>query len=104
MLLLAHCFLKAFSDFSIIVCHFSVIRLTILSSLAQDESRNISENCKWGIRSKFKEGISRTGGEFKHIDTSVSPETASKRLRQEFKRENDMLLRKSREHRKYYKG
>lgn len=23
---------------------------TILSSLAQDESRNISENCKWGIR------------------------------------------------------
>lgn len=30
---------------------------TILSSLAQDESRNISENCKWGIRSKFKKGI-----------------------------------------------
>ena len=29
---------------------------TILSSLAQDESRNISENCKWGIRSKFKKG------------------------------------------------
>ena len=29
---------------------------TILSSLAQDESRNISENCKWGIRSKFQEG------------------------------------------------
>jgi len=29
---------------------------TILSSLAQDESRNISENCKWGIRSKFREG------------------------------------------------
>ena len=29
---------------------------TILSSLAQDESRNISENCKWGIRSKFKNG------------------------------------------------
>ena len=27
---------------------------TILSSLAQDESRNISENCKWGIRTKFK--------------------------------------------------
>lgn len=31
---------------------------TILSSLAQEESRNISENCKWGIRSKFKKGIS----------------------------------------------
>ncbi len=30
---------------------------TILSSLAQDESRNISENCKWGIRSKFRKGI-----------------------------------------------
>lgn len=29
---------------------------TILSSLVQDESRNISENCKWGIRSKFKKG------------------------------------------------
>lgn len=29
---------------------------TILSSLAQDESRNISENCKWGIRTKFKNG------------------------------------------------
>ena len=29
---------------------------TILSSLAQDESRNISDNCKWGIRSKFKKG------------------------------------------------
>ncbi len=29
---------------------------TILSSLAQDESRNISENCKWGIRNKFKNG------------------------------------------------
>lgn len=30
---------------------------TILSSLAQDESRNISENCKWGIRSNFQKGI-----------------------------------------------
>lgn len=30
---------------------------TILSSLAHDESRNISENCKWGIRSKFQEEI-----------------------------------------------
>jgi DNA invertase Pin-like site-specific DNA recombinase len=29
---------------------------TILSSLAQDESRNISENCKWGIRTNFKNG------------------------------------------------
>lgn len=30
---------------------------TILSSLAQDESRSISENSKWGIRNKFKRGI-----------------------------------------------
>lgn len=30
---------------------------TILSSLAQDESRSISENCQWGIRSLFKRGI-----------------------------------------------
>ncbi|MGN1024511.1 MAG: recombinase family protein [Lachnospiraceae bacterium] len=29
---------------------------TILSSLAQEESRNISENTTWGIRSKFKRG------------------------------------------------
>ena len=27
---------------------------TILSSLAQEESRNISENCKWGIRHNFR--------------------------------------------------
>jgi len=30
---------------------------TILSSLAQEESRNISENTSWGIRSKFQKGI-----------------------------------------------
>jgi DNA invertase Pin-like site-specific DNA recombinase len=30
---------------------------TILSSLAQEESRNISENTAWGIRSRFKQGI-----------------------------------------------
>lgn len=29
---------------------------TILSSLAQDESRSISENCQWGIRKKFRDG------------------------------------------------
>ncbi len=29
---------------------------TILASLAQDESRSISENCKWGIRALFKQG------------------------------------------------
>ena len=30
---------------------------TILSSLAQEESRNISENTRWGIRSRFQQGI-----------------------------------------------
>ena len=32
------------------------VLLTILSSLAQDESRSISENCTWGIRRRFKTG------------------------------------------------
>lgn len=30
---------------------------TILSSLAQDESRSISENSQWGIRSLFRQGV-----------------------------------------------
>ncbi len=30
--------------------------LTIMSSLAQEESRSISENCKWGIRKGFQKG------------------------------------------------
>lgn len=30
--------------------------MTILSSLAQDESRSISENATWGIRKKFERG------------------------------------------------
>lgn len=33
-----------------------VVLLTILSSLAQDESRSISENCTWGIRRWFEQG------------------------------------------------
>jgi DNA invertase Pin-like site-specific DNA recombinase len=32
------------------------VLLTILSSLAQDESRSISENCSWGIRRRFENG------------------------------------------------
>lgn len=32
------------------------VLLTILSSLAQDESRSISENSKWGIRRRFEVG------------------------------------------------
>ena len=32
------------------------VLLTILSSLAQDESRSISENSTWGIRRRFEKG------------------------------------------------
>lgn len=32
------------------------VLLTILSSLAQDESRSISENATWGIRKRFERG------------------------------------------------
>lgn len=32
------------------------VLLTILSSLAQDESRSISENCSWGIRRRYEQG------------------------------------------------
>ncbi|MGV3329013.1 recombinase family protein [Streptococcus suis] len=35
------------------------VLLTILSSLAQDESRSISENSTWGIRKKFERGVLR---------------------------------------------
>ena len=31
--------------------------LSILASFAQEESRSISENCKWGIRKRFEQGI-----------------------------------------------
>ena len=30
--------------------------LTILSSLAQDESRSISENTRWGLRRRYENG------------------------------------------------
>ena len=33
------------------------LMLTILAFFAQEESRSVSENCKWRIRNKFKEGI-----------------------------------------------
>lgn len=32
------------------------LMLTILASYAQEESRSVSENCKWRIRKRFKEG------------------------------------------------
>lgn len=35
------------------------LMLTILASFAQEESRSISENCKWGIRKRYEKGMSR---------------------------------------------
>lgn len=34
----------------------SELFFTIMSPLTQGESRAISENCRWGIRTKFKQG------------------------------------------------
>ena len=39
--------------------------LSILASFAQEESRSISENCKWGIRKRFQSG--EIGAANKHI-------------------------------------
>lgn len=33
------------------------VMLSILASFAQEESRSISENCKWGIRKRYEQGI-----------------------------------------------
>lgn len=38
---------------------YSEMMLTILAAFAQEESRSISENTKWGIRKRFEEGITR---------------------------------------------
>lgn len=38
---------------------FSEMLLTILAAFAQEESRSISENVKWGIRKRYQEGIDR---------------------------------------------
>jgi DNA invertase Pin-like site-specific DNA recombinase len=35
--------------------------LTVLASYAQEESRSVSENCKWRIRKKFEEDKPNTG-------------------------------------------
>lgn len=38
---------------------FSEMLLTILAAFAQEESRSLSENLKWGIRKRFEAGIDR---------------------------------------------
>lgn len=59
----------------------SEMLLTIMASFAQEESRSISENLKWGIRKRFEEGIdvrSPIYG-YKHTDTNtyvIVPEEA----------------------------
>ena len=35
------------------------LMLSILASFAEEESRSISENCRWGIRRRFERGIPR---------------------------------------------
>jgi len=35
------------------------LMLSILASFTQEESRSISENCKWGIRKGFQNGVAR---------------------------------------------
>ncbi len=54
--------------------------LTLLSSFAQEESLSVSENCKWRIRDKFKQGISTNfkmlGYEFKNNQITVIPKEA----------------------------
>ena len=38
----------------------SELLLSILASLAEDESHNISSNCRWGIQKRFRDGTYRT--------------------------------------------
>jgi DNA invertase Pin-like site-specific DNA recombinase len=57
------------------------LMLTILASYAQEESRSVSENCKWRIRKDFKEGkpsnnIRIFGYDYKNGKLTVIPEEA----------------------------
>ena len=56
------------------------LMLTLLSSFAQEESLSVSENCKWRIRDKFKQGISTNfkmlGYKLKDNQITVIPKEA----------------------------
>jgi DNA invertase Pin-like site-specific DNA recombinase len=57
------------------------LMLTILASYAQEESRSVSENCKWRIRKDFSEGrhannIRIYGYDFKKGQLTIIPEEA----------------------------
>ena len=41
------------------------VMITLLASFAEQESRSISDNCKWGIRKRFQKGLIGTAN--KHI-------------------------------------
>ena len=57
------------------------LMLTILASYAQEESRSVSENCKWRIRKKFEQGIPTTsqmnGLKFDHGKVEVIHQEAA---------------------------
>ena len=54
------------------------LMLSILASYAQEESRSVSENCKWRIQKKFEQGIPTTtqinGLKIDHGRITVIPE------------------------------
>ena len=54
--------------------------LTILASFAQEESRSVSENCKWRVRKKFEQGIptgfGMYGYEVKNGSFTIVPDEA----------------------------
>lgn len=56
------------------------LMLSLLASFAQEESRSVSENCKWRIQNKFKAGIPTTtrinGYQMDHGKITVIPEEA----------------------------
>lgn len=57
------------------------LMLTILASFAQEESRSVSENCKWRLRKKFEVGVSPTtrilGYRIKRDTFEIIPEEAA---------------------------
>lgn len=54
--------------------------ITLLASYAQEESLSVSENCKWRLRNKFKEGLPNNfkiyGYELKNNRLEVIPREA----------------------------
>ena len=61
---------------------FSEMILTVLAAFAQEESRSISENTKWGIRKRYEDGISRWSNIYGYCQTAdgdyqIVPEQAA---------------------------